>query len=836
MKESGIMPRYWTLSLWLWGAVLAAVLLSGASQAGARPVAGTTTRVSVSSGGQQANGDSEWANLSANGRFVVFESRAYNLVPTDTNGVEDIFVHDRQTGITTIASIASNGTLGNARSGYSGFGPAISADGRYVVFDSDADTLVPGDTNNSSDTFLRDNLLGLTERVSIANDGSQGNYGSGGSYAASPDGRYVAFDSYSSNLVAGDTNGVHDSFVRDRLLNTTVRASVNSAGVEGNSYSFGAAISGDGRYVAFHSEATNLVTGDTNGQIDVFVRDLQTNTTVRASVNSTGAQGNNRSTGEVFSPDGRYLVFVSAASTLVPNDTNGAWDVFVRDLQTNTTTRASVDSAGVQGNASSGMNINLYEHVGIAISPDGRYVAFASAASNLVAGDTNGQWDIFVHDQQTGETKRVSLSSAGNEGNGISAYPSLATDPNLVGFGSYATNLVPGDTNGAGDAFTREELVLTPTPTATPTVTGTPPTATPTVTGTPPTATPTVTGTPTQTPSPANTATPTATVTPLPTSTALPTAVCVPPHPVPWTVAAPLPTAVRAPAVESDGTYVYAFGGYCDCVSGPISQAVRYDPASNSWTALAPMPDPVFEAMIVYAGARLYVIGGDTNATIVNVTRIYDVAANTWSYGAPMPLRRSGAAAGFFGGRIYIAGGKGDDGYAHVETFAYDIGSNTWSTGADMPVDRAWPASELYAGQLFVFGGSSGYGGGSHREVYAYDVTTDTWRQLADMPTARYSMGSAILHGRIWVFGGNTAGGAVTTNEIYDPAANAWSTGPSLNVARWRVGGAAAGFYLAAVGGENFSAGLDTTEIALQNSSVCIPAYLPAWLYNANQP
>jgi hypothetical protein len=155
------------------------------------------------------------------------------------------------------------------------------------------------------------------------------------------------------------------------------------------------------------------------------------------------------------------------------------------------------------------MNLGQYFHVGIAISPDGRYIAFISAASNLVSGDINGQWDVFVHDQQTGETKRVSLSSAGGEANGLSAYPALASDPNLAGFGSYAANLVPGDTNAAGDAFVREELVSTPTPTNTPVGTDTP-----TVTGTPPIATPTATAAPaTATGTPTDTMTPTATPT-----------------------------------------------------------------------------------------------------------------------------------------------------------------------------------------------------------------------------------------------------------------------------------------------------------------------------------
>jgi len=223
-------------------------------------------RVSVASGGTQGNGDSGCPSISADGRYVAFQSYASNLVPGDTNEVGDVFVHDRLTGQTTRVSVASDGTEGNDYSRR----PSISADGRYVAFASLASNLVPGDTNGTWDVFVHDRLTGQTTRVSVASGGAQGNSGSW-CPSISADGRYVAFQSYASNLVPGDTNGVLDVFVHDRLTGQTTRVSVASDGTQGDSYSFGSSISADGRYVAFSSLASNLVPGDTNDKPDIFV-------------------------------------------------------------------------------------------------------------------------------------------------------------------------------------------------------------------------------------------------------------------------------------------------------------------------------------------------------------------------------------------------------------------------------------------------------------------------------------------------------------------------------------------------------------------------------------
>jgi Tol biopolymer transport system component len=421
---------------------LAAILSQGFARAQ------TTSLVSVDSTGAQGNLESDACSISADGRFVAFSSFATNLVGGDTNGWNDIFVHDRQSGATERLSVDSAGGQGNGLSEH----PAISADGRYVAFDSGASNLVAGDTNAASDIFLHDRQLGTTERVSVDSAGGQGN---GGSVypVISADGRFVAFESAASNLVATDTNATFDIFVRDRRLGTTERVSLSSGGGQGNSGSGLASISVDGRCVAFRSSSTNLVAGDTNGNDDIFVRDRLLGTTERVSVDTGGSQANGTSAELSISGDGRCVAFLSQASNLVAGDTNGTPDVFVHDRQTGTTERVSVATGGVQTNGASFMPF----HFPPALSPDGRFVAFDSSAWNLVAGDTNGTPDIFVHDRRSGTTERVSVDSGGAQGNGTSARPAITPDGRFVAFFSNASNLVAGDTNSTWDVFVRDQ-------------------------------------------------------------------------------------------------------------------------------------------------------------------------------------------------------------------------------------------------------------------------------------------------------------------------------------------------------------------------------------------
>jgi Tol biopolymer transport system component len=402
-------------------------------------VTGETTRVSVATGGIQANNRSWWCSISADGRYVALQSYASNLAPGDTNGVDDIFVHDRMTGQTARVSVSSTGAQANAWSEW----PSISADGRYVAFTSAATNLVPGDANSQDDIIVHDRVTGGTTRASVSSVNVQAN-GASRSPSVSADGRYVAFQSIASNLVLGDTNGVVDIFVRDHVTGEGSRVSVSSAGVQANGNSGWPSTSADGRYIAFESVASNLVSGDTNGAWDVFVRDRVAGGTARVSVSSTGAQANGNSGWPSISADGRYVAFSSEASNLVPGDTNGVTDIFVRDRVAGGTTRVSVSSTGVQANGNSAWP---------SISADGRYVAFQSEATNLVPGDTNSAPDIFVHDRVTGGTARVSVATGGVQANGFSRSPSISADGRYVAFESWATNLVPGDTNGAWDVF-----------------------------------------------------------------------------------------------------------------------------------------------------------------------------------------------------------------------------------------------------------------------------------------------------------------------------------------------------------------------------------------------
>ncbi len=437
--------------------VLAGLVVVPASAAPAAPApTGATTRVSVATGGIQASGHSAQGAISANGRYVAFESGAINLVAGDTNGVGDVFVRDRVTGATSRVSVATGGI--QAAGGLGGSSaPAITADGRYVAFYSFAGNLVAGDTNGVGDVFVHDRLTGATTRVNVATDGTQADTDSGTSGddetpSISADGRYVAFHSGARTLVAGETNGGGNVFVHDRVTGVTTRLSVSAAGTQANGDSFQPAISADGRSVAFYSAASNLVAGDTNGTQDVFVRDRVSGATTRVSVATGGSQAKGDSGRVAISADGRYVAFFSDASNVVAGDTNSKVDAFVRDRVAGTTTRVSIATSGAQAN----------DHVQAVLPPsisaDGRYVAFGSWARNLVAGDTNGMQDVFVRDRVNGATARVSVATSGGQGRSDSFVDSMSADGRHVAFTSAATGLVGGDTNGKVDVFVRDRF------------------------------------------------------------------------------------------------------------------------------------------------------------------------------------------------------------------------------------------------------------------------------------------------------------------------------------------------------------------------------------------
>jgi hypothetical protein len=405
-------------------------------------VFGLAERASVSSGGVEGDLESSRPGLSRDGRVVGFVSSATNLVPGDTNGVEDIFVHDRTTDRTERVSVASDGTEGDDFSDR--FAPALDATGRFVAFESSATNLVAGDTNETFDVFLRDRTNAITSRVSLAANGAQGDDFSI-SPALSADARHVAFVSNASNLVAGDTNGFADAFVRDRRLGTTSRVSVATGGAQGNGNVFDQlAVSDDGRFVAFSSSATNLVPEGVAGS---FVRDRVRGTTVLVTVSSAGVPGNLGGSGVGMAGGGRIVSFDSSSSNLVPGDTNGTSDVFVRDLGRGTTERVSVASNGAQANGTSGFS---------ALSADGRFVAFGSDATNLVSGVTTSVTRAYVHDRLTRTTRLATRTFDGSVPDGATGQPALSADGRVLATQSLATNLIPNDTNGVSDVFVQK--------------------------------------------------------------------------------------------------------------------------------------------------------------------------------------------------------------------------------------------------------------------------------------------------------------------------------------------------------------------------------------------
>jgi Tol biopolymer transport system component len=434
------------------------LVLSSAAAAGSEP---STVRVSVSSAGAQGDRDSFAVGLSASARFVLVNSMATNLVPGDTNGRWDVFVYDRSAGAMQRVSVTSSGA--QAKPGSDPFGGSLaggmSANGHYVAFRSDSANLVAHDTNRTWDVFVYDRAHHRVTRVSVSGKGRQAN-GPSGDPAISANGRYVAFYSAATNLVSGDTNGFSDIFVRDLRSHRTIRVSVTSRGSQagcnaGGCESTEPALSATGRYVAFESSATNLVAGDTNRLADVFVHDLRTGRTQRVSVSSSGRQAGGDRTN-----NGSNAPVISA---------NGRYVVFhsyASNLVAGDTNRLpdifvrdrQARKTTRVSVSSSGVQANQENLGSAAISADGRYVAFTSLATNLVAGDANDITDVFVRDLRTGTTTLASLGVAGNQGDDGSAAGGVvfSADDRYLALSSWAANFVAGDTNDKPDAFVRD--------------------------------------------------------------------------------------------------------------------------------------------------------------------------------------------------------------------------------------------------------------------------------------------------------------------------------------------------------------------------------------------
>jgi Domain of unknown function DUF11/WD40-like Beta Propeller Repeat len=409
-------------------------------------LAGQTTRANISSTGVQSNISTPTPHaISANGRYIAFADWSSNLVTKDTNQVSDIFVRDQLTRKTTRISVSSKGVQGNHFSGYYLSSQAtrcvsISGDGRYIAFKSYASNLVAGDTDDTPDVFVHDRLTGKTERISDASnvtDGALAYEVFGDEVNISADGRYVAFIS-----LATEFSNKGNMYIYDRQTHITKVVSVNFNGNKIGAVGRNISLSADGRYIAFESYATNLITGDTNDATDVFVYDYATQKIERISGNNGGSQAN-------ISANGRYVVFLSG-------DDNGS-HIYVHDRSTHKT----------ENNIYFSLNGKIPDSGLISrpsISGDGRYVVFSSHASNLVAGDTNFAEDFFVRDRLTRKTERVSVASNGAQGfsNGSnSVEPSINADGRYVTFLSSFKNIVANDTNKISDIFVRDRLLDT---------------------------------------------------------------------------------------------------------------------------------------------------------------------------------------------------------------------------------------------------------------------------------------------------------------------------------------------------------------------------------------
>jgi len=413
--------------------------------------------VSVASGGIESHGLVDGPSISGDGRFVAFGSDGIDLMPTgqDTNGVSDVFVHDRTLGTTERVSVGALGVQANGPSSHSG----LSADGRYVVFYSEAGNLVVGDFNGAGDVFVHDRVLHQTRLVSVS---VLGGSASGVSFgpAISGDGRWVEFYSgaYDLILLGLDTNGYRDAFLCDLSTGAIQRISLNSAGGQGDFHSGvsaaipgGTSLSFDGRFAVFGSEALNLDPGDTNGRPDVFVHDRITGSTALVSVDDFGVQGTGASDAPAISGDGRFVLFQSGSATLVPGDTNHFYDLFVRDLVLGKTERVSVGVFGEQLSGPGSPQITLVTNP--SISGDGRWAAFNTTLVDAVPGDLNSKSDVFAFDRQTRTLHLLSRSVALTSGNAGSFRAAISADGTVVAFQSDAGNLVASDTNALPDVF-----------------------------------------------------------------------------------------------------------------------------------------------------------------------------------------------------------------------------------------------------------------------------------------------------------------------------------------------------------------------------------------------
>ncbi|QDV81438.1 Serine-aspartate repeat-containing protein D precursor [Stieleria magnilauensis] len=391
-------------------------------------------RISTAADGTESDGQSDSPSISADGRFIAFSSLASNLVADDANRLRDIFVKDTATGAIERVSLSVNGDQPDGAS----YTPSISGDGNIVVYRSVAQNLVQDDRNVASDIFAYDRRTGVTRRVSANLDLDEGNEDSFAP-SISGNGRFVAFESTASNLVAGDTNGVADIFVTDLHTGLTKRVSIASNGSQSNRGSFQPSLSDDGRYVVFSSGAQTLDDRDRDLNLDIYVYDRARNALTIASRGAGGQAANGDSFAPAISGDGQVVSFATTATNLLPGDTNGQIDVYVSDWTDGRLRRVT------HGNGpSSGASLNA----------DGTNVLFTSYASDLVSSDTNNGPDVFFHDRTLDVTKRVGQSLI-EEADHFALHAVLSQDASVIAMASDGSNLIANDANARRDLFTQ---------------------------------------------------------------------------------------------------------------------------------------------------------------------------------------------------------------------------------------------------------------------------------------------------------------------------------------------------------------------------------------------
>ena len=405
--------------------------------------AGTTERINVGPHGEQADGDSFEASVSAHGRIVAFFAASDNIIPggpSDTSA--GILVRDRLTGTTVRADVSPTGGPAD------NFGeePLVSRNGRTVAFVSYASNLVANTTNGLGNVFLRDLLTGATTRASLGSGGQQPDRNCQLA-ALSADGQVVAFTTSATNLTPLSGRFYVNLYVRDLATGTTTLETPSRRGGLANAPTFEASLSGNGRFLAFASYAHNLVRATRLGHHqNVFLRDRRKGRTVLVSATPDGGEGNGISFGPFVTDDGATVAFSSFATDLVPGGTSGQGDVFLRHVRTGATERVRFTTGDVEPDS----GVFLAD-----MTPDGRFLLVRSSAGNLVPNDTNSDNDFFLFDRVSQSLARVNVGNDGAQANSVTDDARLSADGGTVVFSSLASNLAPNDTNDHHDIFVR---------------------------------------------------------------------------------------------------------------------------------------------------------------------------------------------------------------------------------------------------------------------------------------------------------------------------------------------------------------------------------------------